>query len=133
MKFVVPIPLWLYIIGFLVVASLVATIGVYVLAGIIAIGFLYFLFTAPKQTIVVVLLLVAIKYWQIALIAGAAILLVSFVIGLFKSKEMQVASPEVAPGADAQPTAESTEAMSAQVAEQNRQRQIQIDADNPRN
>ena len=88
---------------------------------------------SPKQTIVVVLLLVAIKYWQIALIAGAAILLVSFVIGLFKPKEMQVASPEVAPGADAQPTAESTEAMSAQVAEQNRQRQIQIDADNPRN
>jgi len=133
MKFVVPIPLWLYIIGFLVVASVAAAIGVYVLAGILAIGFLYFLFTVPKQTIVVVLLLVAIKYWQIALIAGAAILVISFVIGLFKPKEKQAPSPEVAPSTDARPTAESTEAMSAQVAEQNRQRQIQIDADSPQN
>ena len=49
MKFVVPIPLWLYIIGFLVVASLVATIGVYVLAGIIAIGFLYFLWVLGSK------------------------------------------------------------------------------------
>jgi len=133
MKFVVPIPLWLYVIGFLVVFSLFATVAMYVLAGAIAIGFLYFLFTAPKQTIVVVLLLVAIKYWQIALIAGAAILVISFVIGLFKPKEKQAPSPEVAPSADIRPTAESTEAMSAQVAEQNRQRQIQIDADSPQN
>ena len=133
MKFVVPIPLWLYIIGFLVVFSLFATVAMYVLAGVIAIGFLYFLFTAPKQTIVVVLLLVAIKYWQIALLAGAVILVISFVIGLFKPKEQPAPSPEVAPSTDARPTAESTEAMSAQVAEQNRQRQIQIDADSPQN
>jgi hypothetical protein len=133
MKFVVPIPLWLYIIGFLVVASVAATIGVYVLAGILAIGLLYFLFTAPKQTIVVILLLVAIKYWQIALIAGAVILVISFVIGLFKPKETQTPSPEGAPSTDARPTAESTEAMSAQVTEQNRQRQNQIDADSPHN
>ena len=116
MKFVVPIPLWLYVIGFLVVFSLYATVAMYVLAGVIAIGFLYFLFTAPKQTISVVLLLVAIKYWQIALIAGAVILVISFVIGLFKSKEKQAPSPEVAPSADARPTAESTEAMTTQVA-----------------
>lgn len=94
MKFVVLIPLRLYVIGYLVVFSLFATVAMYVLAGAIAIGFLYFLFTAPKQTIIVVLLLVAIKYWKIALIAGAAILVIWFVIKLFRPKEKEAPSPE---------------------------------------
>lgn len=131
MKFVVPISPWHYIIGTLIAASLVVTIGAYVLVVIIAIGFLYFLFKAPLRTIGVVLLLVAIKYWQIALIAGAAILPIAFVIGLFKPKVIQAPNPVVVPGSDAQPISESSAVMTEQIAEQNRQRQIQIDADYP--
>jgi uncharacterized membrane protein YraQ (UPF0718 family) len=123
MKFVVPIPLWLYAIGLLCVVSLFATIGVYVLAAVIVIGFLYFMVKAPLQTIGIVLLLVAFKHWQIALIGGVAIFAIAFVIGLLKPKSEQVQGTEVAPSADAQSTSASVGAVSAEVAEQNSQRE----------
>ncbi len=75
MRFVVPIPLSLYLIFVLIAFS----IGMYVFAFAIAIGFVYILFRAPKETIGLVLLLLAFKYWKITL----PILVVGVVINHF--------------------------------------------------
>ncbi|MBC7213781.1 MAG: hypothetical protein H5U28_01005 [Burkholderiaceae bacterium] len=72
MRFVVPIPLSLYLI-FLLIAF---AIGMYVFAIVVALGFIYFLFKAPKETIGFVLLLLAFKYWKIALpLLGVAVVI----------------------------------------------------------
>ena len=72
MRFVVPIPLSLYLI-FVFIAF---AIGLYVFAIVVALGFIYFLFKAPKVTICFVLLLLAFKYWQIALpLLGVAVII----------------------------------------------------------
>lgn len=67
MQFVVPIPLWLYAIFVLVVISL----GAYVFAIVLCLGFVYFLITQPRQTLSVIaslaLLALVAKYWKIAL------------------------------------------------------------------
>ncbi len=77
MRFVVPIPLSLYLI-FVLIAFL---IGMSVFAIAVAIGFIYLLFKAPKETIGLVLLLLAFKYWQIALPLLGVALIINYFFG----------------------------------------------------
>ena len=77
MRFVVPIPLSLY----LIFVSIAFAIGMYVFAIAIAIGFIYLLFKAPKETIGLVLLLLAFKYWQIALPLLGVALIINYFFG----------------------------------------------------
>jgi hypothetical protein len=60
---VVPIPFWLYVIFVLVVIGLAGTAIQFAMAAI----FIYFLFTAPRETFGFILLVLAFKYWMIAL------------------------------------------------------------------
>lgn len=79
MQFVVPIPLWLYVIFVLIVVSL----GFYIFAFFLALGFLYFLITSPKETLSLVFTLVAwsilFKYWQFAVPITIICLIISCV------------------------------------------------------
>ena len=63
MQFVVPIPFWLYAIFLL----FVFTISVYVFYIVLILWFIYFLFTAPKETVGLIFLGLIFKYWQIAI------------------------------------------------------------------
>ena len=66
MQFVVPIPLWLYAICILAVFS----VGLKIFAGVMLLGFIYFLLTQPRQTLSVIatlaILLLFIEYWKVA-------------------------------------------------------------------
>ena len=93
MKFVVPIPLSLYLL-FLFIAF---SIGIYLFAIVAAIGFIYFLFRAPKETIGLLLLLLTFKYWQIALPLLAIGAIANYFFGTKDAgKKADSASPPIA-------------------------------------
>lgn len=77
MQFVVPIPLWLYGIFLMVAFSL----GVYVFLIVAAVGFIYLLFRAPKETLGFILLAFVFKYWIIAVPILIVAVIANYFIG----------------------------------------------------
>ena len=80
MRFVVPIPLPIYLF-FLFIAFALA-IKVFVIVAII--GFIYFLFRSPRETIGLVLLLLSLQYWQITIPLLAILAIANYFIGTKK-------------------------------------------------
>lgn len=115
MRFFVAVPFKVYLLYIFIVVMFWASIGAYALAAGVILAFFYFLFTAPMPTILVILALLAIKFWQPALIIAAVVLVIFFLSVIFSPKKKEEPSLEITMNVDEQPSASDTGAASSQV------------------
>ena len=87
MQFVVPIPLWLYAICILAVFS----VGLKIFAGVMLLGFIYFLLTQPRQTLSVIatlaILLLFFEYWKVAVPLAIVLTIISCIKDELKEED----------------------------------------------